>query len=677
MQYALWSYFGPTFEKLISLYANQVSLRNYGVFPIGLLMIVGIILFSTQALGQESYNIPSWIKNNAKWWAEGQIGDSDFSKGLQYLIEQKIMIIPQTNVSSNPSNGIPAWIKNNAKWWADGQISDGDFVKGIQFLVANGIIQVNIKTNNQCPPGQQFDPASNSCVLYIKPSFPQNLQVTAGNGQVSLIWQAPSSNGGTSITSYKIYRSTLGGQTVPITVGNVTSFTDLDLTNGVTYFYKVTALSSAGESTPSSETSVTPSTAPLAPQNLQATASNGHVSLIWQVPSNNGGSAITGYKIYRSTTAGIEKLLTTLGNVLSYDDSGLANGAKYFYKVTALNSFGESPQSNESSATSSAPATVSSVPQNLQATAGNGQVSLIWQAPSSNGGSAITSYKIYRSTTADTETLLTTVGNVTSYADTGLINGITYFYKVTALSSAGESIQSSESSAAPSAPLVTISLHFAIFSPPAVQSSQLGSQDITVSFNPNVLSKYPSLQKIILFFEVTACNPPNGHDLNGTLSTARSLSTINYIGYDPEASNADLSTCLTEVQNMGSYTSQAADTVHSAGYLFETDPTWGELKSYYQSIDWTKVDMLIIQGQQYTNDPSFNSVITSEVNLIHSKNPNTKIYLQVNPDLDTTAHIATAVSSVKNLLYGVSIVCQSPGCTTSVLDNLISQLKAL
>jgi len=557
-------------------------LRKYNIFPIGALIIV-IIIFSTQALGQESYNIPSWIKNNAKWWSEGQIGDSDFTKGLQYLIEQKIMIIPQTSVSSNPSNGIPAWIKNNAKWWADGQISDGDFVKGIQFLVANGIIQVNIKTSNQCPQGQQFDPASNSCVLYTKPSSPQNLQATAGNAQVSLSWQAPSSNGGTSITGYKIYRSTLGGETVPITVGNVTSSTDLELTNGLTYYYKVTALSSAGESLPSSQTSVTPAAAPSAPQNLHETASDAKISLSWQAPLDNGGSAITGYKIYRSTTAGIEKLLTTIGNVLSYDDSGLANGAKYFYKVTALNSFGESPQSNESSA----------IP-----------------------------------------------------------------------------------SATQSAPLVT-TLHFAIFSPPAVQSSQLGSADIAVSFNPNVLSKYSSLQKILLFFEVTSCNTANGHDLNSVLSTAKSLSTVNYIGYDPEASNADLSTCSTEVQNMGTYTSQGADTVHSAGFLFETDPTWGELKNYYQTIDWTKVDMLIIQGQQFTSDPTFNSVITSEINFVHSENPKTKVYLQVNPDLDTSSHIATAVSSIKTQIYGVSIVCQSPGCTTSVLDNLILLLKAL
>src|SRR2546426_5886134 len=96
--------------------------------------------------------------------------------------------------------------------------------------------------------------------------------------------------------------------------------------------------------------------------------------------------------------------------------------------------------------------TVPSAPQNLQAAAGNAQVSLSWTAPSSNGGSAITNYKIYRSTSSGTETLLTTVGNVNSYTDTGLTNGQTYFYKVSAVNSVGESAQSNEASAKPSAP---------------------------------------------------------------------------------------------------------------------------------------------------------------------------------------------------------------------------------
>lgn len=91
----------------------------------------------------EQYSIPSWIKNNAKWWSDGQIEDSDFVKGIQYLIKSGVMIIPETESVSQSSQQIPAWIKNNAGWWADGKISDNDFVLGIQYLIHNGIIQIN------------------------------------------------------------------------------------------------------------------------------------------------------------------------------------------------------------------------------------------------------------------------------------------------------------------------------------------------------------------------------------------------------------------------------------------------------------------------------------------------------------------------------------------------------
>jgi hypothetical protein len=88
--------------------------------------------------------IPQWVHNNAKWWSQGTVGDNDFVQGIQYLIEQKIIVIPQTTQSSSQStNQIPAWIKNNAGWWANGQISDNEFVKGIQYLVQQGIIKVS------------------------------------------------------------------------------------------------------------------------------------------------------------------------------------------------------------------------------------------------------------------------------------------------------------------------------------------------------------------------------------------------------------------------------------------------------------------------------------------------------------------------------------------------------
>jgi len=86
--------------------------------------------------------IPSWVKSNAGWWADGQIGDSDFVSGIQYLISQGIMDIPETKSGQSTGEEIPSWVKNNAGWWADGQIGDSDFVSGIQYLITNGILAV-------------------------------------------------------------------------------------------------------------------------------------------------------------------------------------------------------------------------------------------------------------------------------------------------------------------------------------------------------------------------------------------------------------------------------------------------------------------------------------------------------------------------------------------------------
>ncbi|MBM2851816.1 MAG: hypothetical protein HW420_363 [Candidatus Nitrosotenuis sp.] len=95
---------------------------------------------SVPAISQDA--IPSWIRNNAKWWADGTIGDSDFVSGIQYLIKQGILKIPPTSSGTSSTNQIPSWIKNNAKWWSEGTISDDDFIKGIQFLVSKGIIRI-------------------------------------------------------------------------------------------------------------------------------------------------------------------------------------------------------------------------------------------------------------------------------------------------------------------------------------------------------------------------------------------------------------------------------------------------------------------------------------------------------------------------------------------------------
>ena len=109
-----------------------------------LIIALSLMLTSQSSFANQNYAIPSWIKNNAKWWSNGAIGDSDFVKGIQYLIEKGIMTLPPTAVSSTSPTTIPVWVKNDAKWWSGGQIGDSEFVKGMQYLVQVGIIQIRV-----------------------------------------------------------------------------------------------------------------------------------------------------------------------------------------------------------------------------------------------------------------------------------------------------------------------------------------------------------------------------------------------------------------------------------------------------------------------------------------------------------------------------------------------------
>ena len=87
--------------------------------------------------------VPSWIKNNASWWAEGSIDDDSFIQGIEFLIKDNIIHVEKI-VGVQTHNKIPSWVKNNAGWWADGAINESDFLNGINHLVKIGLISVSI-----------------------------------------------------------------------------------------------------------------------------------------------------------------------------------------------------------------------------------------------------------------------------------------------------------------------------------------------------------------------------------------------------------------------------------------------------------------------------------------------------------------------------------------------------
>ena len=92
----------------------------------------------------EGVDVPDWIKNNARWWTEGRINDSDFVLGIEFLINNEIITVPIIPTPQNEEGEIPAWIKNTARWWVDDVISDDEFLNAIAHLVKIGVISVDI-----------------------------------------------------------------------------------------------------------------------------------------------------------------------------------------------------------------------------------------------------------------------------------------------------------------------------------------------------------------------------------------------------------------------------------------------------------------------------------------------------------------------------------------------------
>ena len=101
----------------------------------------------------EENKIPLWIKNNAAWWTQDKISDTDFIQGIEYLVQKKIInpVVSDTVQTTNTENTdvIPNWVRNNAKWWSAGLISDEEFLSAIGYLIENGLIILTGEGNSE------------------------------------------------------------------------------------------------------------------------------------------------------------------------------------------------------------------------------------------------------------------------------------------------------------------------------------------------------------------------------------------------------------------------------------------------------------------------------------------------------------------------------------------------
>ncbi len=92
---------------------------------------------------EDPVSVPNWIRNNAEWWATGQINDSAFVSAIEFLLENNIIMVSTSSSGNVSDEDIPDWIRNNAHWWSQDLISEDEFVNSLEYLIQEGIITLN------------------------------------------------------------------------------------------------------------------------------------------------------------------------------------------------------------------------------------------------------------------------------------------------------------------------------------------------------------------------------------------------------------------------------------------------------------------------------------------------------------------------------------------------------
>ena len=215
----------------------------------------------------------------------------------------------------------------------------------------------------------------------LPPSVPLNLRAAPGDGQVTLTWDAPESDGGLDIERYEVRVDGSGDWT---SVGLDLQVTVMDLTNGQLYEFEVRAVN-AHDAGAAATVTVTPALPPSAPLNLRAAPDDGEVTLTWEAPESDGGLAIERYE-YRVDRGG-EWIDTKLVRRVTVKD--LTNGRSYTFEVRAVNAH----DAGAAATVTMTPAQPPSVPRTLRAVPGNGEVTLSWDVPESDGGAALIGYE--------------------------------------------------------------------------------------------------------------------------------------------------------------------------------------------------------------------------------------------------------------------------------------------
>lgn len=280
---------------------------------------------------------------------------------------------------------------------------------------------------------------------------------TITTDSVVLLWTSPADNGGAAITGYNVYAAPEGGPLTLVTTVTINSYTLTALAPDTAYEFAVAAINYSGEGEMSDSVHV--STLPLGdppdkPVLHLGTIGPNSVRVTWTAPASPD-QPITGYNIYQAISGQTLLPVGTIGPVTGYNFQGLAPGTAYDFAIEAINIVGLSERSDAITGTTIAQSGVPAAPAISGADLAATSITVRWSAPTADGGSPITGYKVYVAPHGDTLVLNASVGVEFSRAITGLTAGVLYDVAVEAFNANGSGARTTRSFrtfAAPSAP---------------------------------------------------------------------------------------------------------------------------------------------------------------------------------------------------------------------------------
>ncbi len=431
---------GETFEVVATVLANVTSYRD-------------------NELAAQTYYYRVKAYNSS--------GDSDYSEEISYTIAEATISVPANLLaqSTQPGEISLSWTDNsdNEDGFTLQRKSANDAYSNIAQLTAdvssytdtnlvNGeTYYYQIKAFNQTQESEYSNEASATVIdepAETVPAAPSRLSAKAdSDSRITLTWRDNADNE----LGFKIERKTGAAAFTEIATvaANIRTYVNkTGLSASTNYTYRVMAYNSKGNSPYSNEVSAAtespPMQIPAAPSNLSASAiSASQIKLSWSDNADNESL----FKIERSIDGeSFEQIATTNANVLTYSDSSLNASTKYTYRVRANNQAGDSDYSNLADATTNGSAvSIPEAPSSLQANSNSSsQITLSWTDNSNNEEKFLIERHIEGE---DFAQIGMTTANAPTYVDTSLSSSTTYYYRIRANNTAGNSEYSAEASA--------------------------------------------------------------------------------------------------------------------------------------------------------------------------------------------------------------------------------------